>query len=228
MAVLVLFCGLGAGAPTLRFCMECNFGGAQLAGSDFSGANYVGANFAGAQLTRASFRGARLVAANFAGADLRDVAFDASECTACNFQDARLDGATFTGTRMTAANFARFDAAVNDDQLRELLARCAACNFQSARLAGRNLAGGSLIGVDFSKADLRGTQFDGAAICWYLMNGAQRETKCDNLSGAQVGGASFARVRICADPSDAQTCGAVSADTLRKSSGSPLSGATLP
>jgi uncharacterized protein YjbI with pentapeptide repeats len=221
-------CGLGTAAPTLRFCMECNFAGAQLAGSDFSGVNYVGANFAGAVLTRASFRDARLVAANFAGADLRDVAFDASECTACNFQGAKLDRSTFTGTRMTAANFAQFDALVSDDQLRELLARCAACNFQSARLAGRNLASGSLIGVDFSKADLRGTQFDGAVICWYVMNGAQQDTKCDNLRDAQVIGASFARVRVCSDPGDVGTCSPVSADTLRRLSGSTLSGATLP
>jgi|HubBroStandDraft_4_1064222.scaffolds.fasta_scaffold00215_13 uncharacterized protein YjbI with pentapeptide repeats len=207
--------------------MECNFGGAQLANSDFSGGVLIGANFAGASLAWSSFRGSKLVAANFEGADLRDVAFDGVECTACNFQGAKLDEATFSGARMTAANFSGFRAAIAGDQLRALLARCAACNFQSAALSGFDLSGGSLAGVDFAKADLRRTRFDGAVLCWYVLDGAKRSIKCDNLQGARVEGASFKGVRICTDPEDAHTCTTVSADALRQFSGAALEGAAL-
>jgi uncharacterized protein YjbI with pentapeptide repeats len=219
---------LAALVTPLHFCVGCNFAGQQLAGADFAGGVYVASNFAGANLTGASFRGAQIVAANFEGADLQGVVFDAAECTACNFERTKLDGATFAGARMTAANFVGFSAAVSDPQLRELLSRCVACGFRAASLAGRDLSGAVLAGVDFSQADLRNTRFDGATLCWYVVNVTQRTTKCASLKGARVAGATFRNVRVCADPTDASTCAAVSADALRRYSGSPLDGATLP
>lgn len=211
-----------------HFCAGCNFAGAQLAGSDFSGGVYVGSNFAGAVLERASFRGSKLVAANFQGADLRGAAFDNAECTACNFEGAKFDGATFSGARIVAANFAGFSAVVGDDQLRALLSGCYFCNFRAASLAGRDLSGASLIGIDFSQADLRNTRFDGAVLCWYVIDGAQRTPKCVTLQGARVQGASFTGALICTDPTEARTCTAVAAAALRRDTGSELSGAVLP
>jgi len=211
-----------------HYCMGCNFAGLQLAGRDFSGAVLVGANFAGAQLSAASFRGARIVAGNFQGADLSRVTFDEAECTACNFHSTKLDGATFGAARMVAANFVGFAAAVGDAALRDLLGGCVACNFQAASLSGRDLSGTTMIGVDLAGADLRNTRFDGAALCWYVVNGSQRSTKCVGLKDARVEGASFVRVRLCRDPADATTCTPVTAAALQRDSGSALSGAALP
>jgi uncharacterized protein YjbI with pentapeptide repeats len=228
--VLLVFGGsLGAAqAANLRFCFGCNFAGLQLASTDFSGVVYVGSNFAGASLRGASFRGAKLVAANFEGADLSQADFDDSECTACNFEEAKLDGATFTSTRMVAANFLKFSANVSDDMLRALLGGCYSCNFRAASFAGRDLSGVSMIGVDLSQADLRGAKLNGAVLCWYVIDGNARRTKCVTMQGARVSGASFAGVLLCADPVEAQSCTAVTADELRRDSGSTLEGATLP
>jgi uncharacterized protein YjbI with pentapeptide repeats len=212
----------------LHFCVGCNFAGLQLSGADFAGGVYVATNFAGANLTGASFRGAQLVAANFQGANLQGVAFDAAQCTACNFEGTQLDGATFSGARMTASNFSGFKAAVGDSELRELFSRCVACGFHAASLAGRDFSGAVLAGVDFSQADLRNTRFDNATLCWYAIDGTQRVTKCASLAGARLEGASFRNVRVCADPADPASCAPVSADSLRRYSGSPLTGAILP
>jgi uncharacterized protein YjbI with pentapeptide repeats len=230
LAALGLFwcCGQVARGEVLRFCSGCNFAGAQLAAQDFSGVTYVGTNFEGARLTRASFRGARLVAANFENADLAGASFDAAECTACNFSGAKFDGATFTGARMTAANFQGFAGAVADAQLRSLLSGCAACNFAAASLGGRDLSGMAITGIDFSRADLRNTRFDGSALCWYTIDRGSRLTQCDKLREARVEGASFLGVLICADATDSRTCTPVTADALRRDTGSALDGATLP
>lgn len=231
---LVLVVSFGAptsaqsGKPEPHYCMGCNYAGSQLAGHDFSGGVLVGSNFAGAQLSGASFRGAKLVAANFQGADLSRVTFDAAECTACNFQATKLDGATFSGALMVAANFVGFAAAVTDAALRDLLGGCVACNFQTAAVAGRDLSGIAMIGVDLGRADLRNTRFDGSVLCWYVVNGSERGTKCDSFKDARVDGASFRGVRICRDPSDAATCLPVTAAALQRDSGSQLSGAALP
>ena len=228
-AVLAFVCAAGvAAAANPRFCFSCNFAGEHLAGSDFSDVLYVGSNFAGASLRGASFRQAKLVAANFQGADLAQADFDDSECTACNFDGAKLDGATFTSTRMVAANFARFSAQIADEALRALLSGCYACNFRGASLAGRDLSGVPLMGVDLSQADLSNTKFNGAVLCWYVLNGGARNTKCATMQGARVAGASFAAVLVCDDPLEARSCAAVSADELRRESGSALQGATLP
>lgn len=208
--------------------MGCNFAGSKLSDTDFSGVTYVGPNFAGAVLDHASFRGAHLVAANFQGADLRSVVFDDSDCTACNFQDAKLDGASFSGVRIVAANFEAFSSAISDDALRALLAGCVACNFKAASLAGRDLSGVTMIGTDFAQADLRNARFNGAVLCWYVVNEAQHTTKCVTLADARVTGASFLGVLICADPSEARSCTAVNATALRRDSGSALAGAALP
>ena len=231
--VLVVFFRAAAwaqsgGAPEPHYCMGCNFAGAQLAGRDFSGGVLVGSNFAGAQLSGASFHGAKIVAANFQGADLSRVTFDAAECTACNFQAAKLDGATFSGARLVAANFVGFASAVTDAALRDLLGACVVCNFQMASLAGHDLSGTSTIGVDLTGADLRNTRLDGSVLCWYVVNGSERSTKCAMLKDARVDGASFRNVRICRDPSDATTCAQVTAAALQRDSGSQLSGAALP
>ncbi|MBV9332431.1 MAG: pentapeptide repeat-containing protein [Candidatus Eremiobacteraeota bacterium] len=229
---LLVLTGLAAsaqsGEPIPHYCMGCNFAGSPLAGRDFSGDVLVGANFEGAQLSAATFRGTKIVASNFSGADLRGVSFDAAECTACNFQDAKLDGATFAGVRMVAANFGGYAAATTDAALRDLIGGCTACNFQGASLAGRDLRGISMIGVDLARADLRNTRFDGSVLCWYVVDGTQRGTKCVGLKDARVNGASFLGVRRCRDPSDGATCTPVTAAALQRDSGSPLSGAVLP
>lgn len=225
MFVTFLFAALVA---PLHFCTGCDFAGSQLTNYDFSGAIYVGSNFAGATLQRASFRQARLVAANFQGADLRGAAFDGAECTACNFEGAKFDGATFAGVRMVAANFKGFAAALSDAALRDLLSGCIVCNFRASSLANRDLSGVSLVGVDLGQSDLSGTRFDGAMLCWYVVDHARRVTKCDTMTGARVTGASFRGVRVCTDPADAQTCTVVTAHALRRDSDSPLSGALFP
>lgn len=227
---LLLFGGAAAVARAAnpRFCFGCNFAGTQLASTDFSDVVYIGSTFAGASLHGATFRGAKLVAANFEGADLSGVDFDDSECTACNFEGAKLDGASFASTRMVAANFAKFSADVPDETLRALLSGCYSCNFRSASLAGRDLSGASMIGVDLSQADLRGAKFNGAVLCWYIVNGNTRNSKCVTMQGARVAGASFAGVLRCEDPLEARSCAAVTAAELRQDSGSTLQGATLP
>jgi uncharacterized protein YjbI with pentapeptide repeats len=214
-----------AAATVPRVCIGCNLAQAQLAGSDFSGVVYVGANFSEADLRNASFRGAKIIAANFENAKLQGAAFDAADCTACNFDGSKLDGATFAGVRMTAANFAGFASAVDNGQLRELLARCVACNFRSGQLGGRDFSNLSLISVDFSKADLQGTKFDGAVLCWNNTEGTQREVKCDKMADARVTGASFLNVRLCDDPIGQRECVPVDAAALRRYAGSPLTGA---
>lgn len=213
---------------TLHYCTGCNFVGSTLSNADFSDVTYVGSTFAGAVLDHASFRGAHLVAANFQSADLRDAVFDDSDCTACNFQDAKLDGASFSGVRIVAANFEGFSSQISDDALRALLAGCVACNFKGASLAGRDLSGVTMIGADLAQADLRNARFNGAVLCWYVVNGALHTTKCITLAGARVTGASFLGVLICADPSEARSCTAVNATALRRDSGSALTGAALP
>ena len=208
--------------------MGCNFLGAQLANENFDGVVYVGSNFQNAILTNGSFRGAKFIAANFEGADLRGAVFDGAECTACNFKGAKFDGASFAGARMTAANFSGFAAKLADAQLRALLSGCVACDFQKASLAGRDLSGLPLVSVDFSQADLRGTKFDGAALCWYAADQTQRASKCDPMPGALVTGASFVNVQLCTDPFEPKTCTPVTAAALRRDSGSTLDGAILP
>jgi uncharacterized protein YjbI with pentapeptide repeats len=215
-------------APPLHFCGGCNFAGSQLANTDFSNVVYVGSNFAGAELRGASFHGAKLVAANFQGADLSQADFDDVECTACNFQGAEFDGASFSNVRMVAANFGGFSGKLADASLRSLLGGCIFCDFREASLAGRDLSGTVLIGVDLSQADIRNAKFNGAVLCWYIVNGTKRATKCDTMKGAQTAGASFAGVLLCTDPTEAQSCTAVPADVLKQDSGSALEGATTP
>lgn len=176
----------------------------------------TGCNFAGSKLSDADFSGVTYVV------------FDDSDCTACNFQDAKLDGASFSGVRIVAADFEGFSSAISDDALRGLLAGCVACNFKAASLAGRDLSGVTMIGTDFGQADLRNARFNGAVLCWYVVNGEQQTTRCVTLAGARVTGASFLGVLICADPSEARSCTAVNATALRRDSGSALAGAALP
>jgi uncharacterized protein YjbI with pentapeptide repeats len=207
-----------------KLCSGCNFAGAQLAGTDLTNAVYIAANFEGANLERVSFRNARIIAGNFKDADLRAAAFDGAECLACNFEGAKLDGATFTGVRMIAANFKGFAASVDSQQLRALVSGCITCNFSGASLAGRDFSGLTLISVDFSQADLRGTKFDGAVLCWYSVNGAQRTLTCDKMADAIVDAATFRNVQLCENPLEHQGCTPVDMETLRKQSGLPLSG----
>jgi uncharacterized protein YjbI with pentapeptide repeats len=211
-----------------KLCSGCNFAGAQLAGSDLTNAVYVAANFEGANLERVSFRNAKIIAGNFKDADLRGAAFDGAECLACNFEGAKFDGATFTGARMVAANFKGFAASVDSQQLRALLSGCITCNFSGASLAGRDFSGLTLISVDLSQADLRNTKFDGAVLCWYSVNGAQRTLTCDKMADAIVEGASFRNVQLCENPLERQGCAPVDTETLRKQTGLPLSGTPPP
>ncbi len=217
-----------APAAPPKFCFGCNYAAAKLAGSNLTRATYIGANFERADLSGVSFRNARIVAANFENADLRDATFDGSQCTACNFSGAKLDGATFTDVQMMAANFKNFAASVTDQQLRQLLAGCVSCNFAGSKLAGRDLTAIPLLSVDFSDADLRGTRFDGAVLCWSVVNGTRRQPACDKMAGAETSAASFAGVLICEDPMDRSTCTPVDAAMLRANTGSALSGAALP
>jgi uncharacterized protein YjbI with pentapeptide repeats len=236
LTLLVALCAIAsasaaaqnAKATVPKFCAGCNYAAAKLVGSDFTGGKYIGVNFEGADVSGASFRDARILAANFENADLRNAAFDGAQCTACNFIGAKLGGATFTGAQMMAANFKDFAASVTDEQLRQLLSGCVSCNFSGGRLAARDLTGIPLLSVDFSGADLQGTRFDGAILCWDMMNETQRQPACDKMGGAQTSAASFAGVLICENPMDRSTCSPVDAAMLRANTGSPLSGAALP
>ncbi len=211
-----------------KFCSGCNFSGAKLPGSNFDNGTYIGVNFAGADLHRSSFRAARLLAANFENANLQGVAFDGAQCTACNFSGTQLSGSTFLKVIVVAANFKDFAAKVADDQLRSLLSGCVSCDFSGANLAGRNLSGATLLSVDLSRADLRGTRFDGAVVCWKTVQESQSETHCDPMAGARTAGTIFTGVVLCDDPVDRAGCNPVSAKTLTEKVGSPLQGAVLP
>jgi uncharacterized protein YjbI with pentapeptide repeats len=233
---LALACAVVAGCQFLgradtavpHVCTGCSFAGTSLAGADFGGDDYVGTDFSGSDLRRASFRGARLVAANFQGAKLGRAAFDGALCVACNFDGANLDEATFAQSHMIAANFLGFHAALAPGQLGESLSHCISCNFRGSSLAGADLSGATLISVDFSNADLRNVRFDDAVVCWSVVVRTQAQTACDGLAGAQVAGATFRRVLKCDDPAARASCNPVDADTLRRYSGSSLTGALVP
>jgi uncharacterized protein YjbI with pentapeptide repeats len=226
----VALCGADSGkAPNLpRFCAGCSFQGAQMAGADFTKVTYIGSNFENGDFRGASFRGATLVAANFERANLHGASFDGASCTACNFGHTALDGATFAGVRMTAANFGESTGSLDNAALRGLLGGCVACNFGKLDLAGRDLSGLSLVSVDFSNADLRGTNFNGAVLCWYNTVQSKQTIVCDPMAGAQVDGADFRNVQLCENPMERQLCVAADAATLRYYTGSPLTGARLP
>jgi len=214
LVVVPALCAVGA---MQKFCSGCDFSGALLASADFSGGTYIGTNFENAVLTGASFRQARLVAANFNGADLRGASFDGAQCTACNFKAAKLDGASFSATQMLAANFGGLAAAgLGDASLRGLLGGCVACNLQRAALAGRNLSGLPLLSISFGDADLRGADFSGAALCWYVTAKGSRTIACDALGDADTQGANFSNVAVCEDPIRRQGCTPVDATTLRR------------
>ena len=217
-----------ADAAIPHVCTGCSFAGTSLAGADFGGDDYVGTDFSGSDLTRASFRGARLVAANFQGAKMSGVALDGALCVACNFDGANLDEATFSQSRMIAANFLGFHATLAPGQLAELLSHCISCNFRGSSLAGADLSGATLISVDFSNADLRNVRFDGAVVCWSVVVKMQAQTACDQMAGAQVAGATFRRVLSCNDPAARASCTPVDAGTLKRYSGSSLTGALVP
>lgn len=202
-----------------KLCTGCNFANAQLSGSDFTRATYIGVNFDTASLAHVSFRDAKILAANFKGADLSGAAFNGAECLACNFAGAKLDGATFIGVQMIAANFERFAASVDTPQLRGLISSCISCNFSGGTLAGKDFSGLTIISVDFSKADLRNSRFDNAVLCWYNVNGTQRAMSCDKMAGALVDGTTFNNVQVCDNPLERQGCAPVDPETLRKLSG---------
>jgi uncharacterized protein YjbI with pentapeptide repeats len=206
-----------AAAPT--FCEGCNYAGAALANSDFTNGVLIGTNFEKATLSNSSFRGARLIAINFEKADLRGTHFDSADCVACNFGGALLDGSTFSNVRMVAANFKGFSSSVDDAQLRQLLSGCISCNFSGGLLNARDLSGVTLISVDFSQADLRGTNFTGAVLCWYQVTDAQRAAACDPMHDAVTTGANFSNPQLCDNPLGRIGCVAAPADLLKRSLG---------
>jgi uncharacterized protein YjbI with pentapeptide repeats len=138
---------------------------------------------------------------------------------ACNFAQARFDGATFSNVRMVAANFKGFSSAVEDAQLRQLLDGCISCNFSGGHLNARDLSGVTLISVDFSQADLRGTNFTGAVLCWNQVNGAQRVAVCDPMHDALTTGANFNNAQLCDNPLDRVGCVPAPTDVLQRSFG---------
>jgi uncharacterized protein YjbI with pentapeptide repeats len=219
LAALVLTCLRLASAAAPKLCEGCNYAQAALGNSDFTNGVLIATNFKGATLSGSSFRGARLIAVNFEKADLRNSHFDSADCVACNFGDAILDGATFSNVRMVAANFKGFSSSVDDAQLRQLLGGCISCNFSEAHLAARDLSGVSLISVDLSQADLRGTNFAGAVLCWYQGAGAQRVAACSPMHDAITTGANFAGAQLCDNPLGRIGCVPAPADALQRSSG---------
>ncbi|HLY03630.1 MAG TPA: pentapeptide repeat-containing protein [Candidatus Cybelea sp.] len=218
-AALAVTCLWRASAEAPRFCEACNYAGAALSNSDFTNGALIAANFKGATLDGSSFRGARLVAVNFEKADLRNTHFDSADCVACNFAGAQLDGATFSKVAMVAANFKGFSSSVQDAELRQLLSGCISCNFSGAYLSARDLSGVTLISVDLSQADLRGTDFTGAVLCWYQRAGAQRVVVCDAMHDAITTGAKFDGAQLCDNPLSRIGCVAAPADTLKRSLG---------
>jgi uncharacterized protein YjbI with pentapeptide repeats len=219
VVALSLICLGSANADASKFCEGCNYAGAALPNSDFANGVLIGTNFEGATLNGSSFRGARLIAVNFDKADLRGTHFDAASCVACTFARARFDGATFSNVRMVAANFKGFSSAVEDTQLRQLLGGCISCNFSEGHLNARDLSGVTLISVDFSQADLRGTNFTGAVLCWNQVNGAQRVATCDPMHDALTTGANFNDAQLCDNPLDRVGCAAAPSDVLQRSFG---------
>jgi hypothetical protein len=216
---LALTCLRWASAEAPKFCEGCNYAGAALSNSDFTNGVLIGTNLAGATLSSSSFRGARLIAVNFEKADLRNTHFDSADCIACNFAGALLDGTTFSNVRMVAANFKGFSSSVEDAQLRQLLSGCISCNFSGGHLNARDLSGVALISVDLSQADLRGTNFTGAVLCWYQVTGAQRVPVCSPMHEALTTGANFHNAQLCDNPLGRIGCVAAPADVLQRSLG---------
>jgi uncharacterized protein YjbI with pentapeptide repeats len=120
---------------------------------------------------------------------------------------------------LLAANFKGFSSAVEDAQLRQLLGGCISCNFSGGHLGARDLSGVTLISVDFSQADLRGTNFTGAVLCWNQVNGAQRVAACDPMHDALTTGANFNNAQLCDNPLERAGCVAAPADVLQRSFG---------
>jgi len=133
--------------------------------------------------------------------------------------EALLDGATFSNVRMVAANFKGFSSSVEDAQLRQLLSGCISCNFSGGHLNARDLSGVALISVDLSQADLRGTNFAGAILCWYQVAGAQRVAVCSPMHEALTTGADFHSAQLCDNPLGRAGCVAAPADLLQRSLG---------
>ena len=186
--------------------------------SDFTNGVLIGTNFEGATLNGSSFRGARLIAVNFAKADLRGTHFDTANCVACNFAQARFDGATFSNVRMVAANFKGFNSAV-EDAVAAAARRLRLVQFSGGQLNARDLSGVTLISVDFSQADLRGTNFTGAVLCWNQINGTQRVAACDPMHDALTTGANFSNAQLCDNPLDPVGCVPAPDDVLQRSFG---------
>jgi uncharacterized protein YjbI with pentapeptide repeats len=218
-AALALTCLRWASADAPKFCEGCNYAAAALSNSDFTNGVLIGTNFEKATLSGSSFRGARLIAVNFEKADLRNTHFDSADCIACNFGGAQLDGGTFSNVRMVAANFKGFSSSVEDAQLRQLLSGCISCNFSGGRFNGRDLSGVTLISVDLSQADLSGTNFAGAVLCWYQVAGTKRIAVCDPMHDAITTGANFSNVQLCDNPLGRIGCVAAPADVLKGSLG---------
>ncbi len=216
---LALTCLRWASAEAPKLCEGCNYAGAVLSNSDFTSGVLIGTNFQSATLNGSSFRGARLIAVNFEKADLRNTQFDSADCVACNFAGATFDGATFSNVRMVAANFKGFSSLVADAQLRQLLSGCISCNFSGGHLNARDLSGVALISVDLSQADLRGTNFAGAILCWYQVAGAQRVAVCSPMHDALTTGANFRNAQLCDNPLGRTGCVAAPADLLQRSFG---------
>ena len=208
-----------ASAETPRFCEGCNYAGAALADSDFTNGVVIGTDFENATLTGSSFRGARLIAVNFDKADLRGTHFDSADCVACNFGGSRLEARPFPTCawwRQTLRDSAR---SVEDAQLRQLLSGCISCNFSGGRLNARDLSGVALISVDFSRADLSGTNFTGAVLCWYQVTDAKRVAACDPMHDAITTGANFSNAQLCDNPLRRSGCVAAPSDVLKRSLG---------
>ncbi len=133
-----------------------NLAGANLVGSQFSGADLRGVNLVGADLSRADLsladlRGVRLQRANFTEADLMD-----ADLRSANLTDANLRSAFLWDANLEGANLRRTN--LRNGELDEANLRGA--NLQSADLTDANLSV-----ADFEKAkNLTQEQLDSACI----------------------------------------------------------------
>lgn len=131
-----------------KTCTNCNFTGANLPLSDFSGGEFSNSLFTNAMLQNANFSGSTLTRVVFDGADLRGVNFSGSSHSGMSFMGSDLRGADFTRSVVDRYGFMAGNGV----------------NFKLADLRGANFSNSYIHGGVFRGAELSSANFSNAVI----------------------------------------------------------------
>jgi len=158
---------------------------------------------------------------NYAGAALANSDFTNGVLIGTNFEKATLSSSSFRGTRLSVVNFEKADLR----GAHSYSADCVACKFGGALLDGSSFSNVRMVAATFKgfsssvEADLRGTNFAGAVLCWHQVADAQRVAACDPMHDAITTGANFSNAHLCDNPLGRIGCVAAPADVLKRSLG---------